>query len=389
MRFTILILLFTFLLRLSAQVNQAHLKGTTANVQTQIDARALISGTNSLSSSLIWDGNSTNSIEFSDLSAFTVSPSSGSFLSGNFYLTNSPTAYIAATNTLIEARSSLKLYTPAVAAGTAVGGQFLSLTDDANGEVEFATVSSFSPGSDLGTAIDSIGAGNNVAITSGKTLLDFSGTGTITGFSITGQPDGKVIAIYVRSGTLTLENESASSTAENRIVTGQARIIARAGSMVTLCLVRNGAGIRRWAILGTSTPPIFTSTSDIEPSSQSGYVDTVVRGAGQDFSFKKSQTLTGISSTQNNLAIDSDNTVVNMSSTGSAQTITGFANGAEGRVVIVRVLLSASFGVVLAHNSGSSLAANRFLSITGANVTIPPGGAVMMIYGTGGWYILN
>lgn len=372
-----------------AQVKQWHLTNTTGNVQEQINARAVISGTNSLSSSLIWDGNATNSVEFSDLSTFTVSPSTGSFLSGNLYLTNSPTARITATNTLIESVGSLKLYTPAVAAGTATGGQFLSLTDDANGQVEFATVSSFSPGSDLGTAIDSISSGNNVTIPSGKTLLDFSGTGTITGFSITGQSDGKVIAIYVRSGTLTLENESASSSSENRIVTGQARIVARAGSLVTLCLVRNGAGVRRWAILGTSTPPIFTSTSDIEPSSQSGYVDTVVRGVSLDFSLKKSQTLTGLSSTQNNLAIDADNTVINLASTGSAQTITGFANGAEGRIVVVRVLLSASFGVVLAHNSGSSLAANRFLSITGSNVTIPPGGAVMMIYGTGGWYILN
>lgn len=44
MRFTIFILLFAFLLRLSAQVNQAHLKGTTANVQTQIDNRLRIDG---------------------------------------------------------------------------------------------------------------------------------------------------------------------------------------------------------------------------------------------------------------------------------------------------------------------------------------------------------
>lgn len=93
-----------------------------------------------------------NAVEFSDLSTFTVSPSSGSFLSGSLYLTNSPTAHIAAMNAWIEGRSSMRLYTPAVAAGTATGGQFLSLTDDANGEVEF---------------VDAPGAGSYLALAGG------------------------------------------------------------------------------------------------------------------------------------------------------------------------------------------------------------------------------
>lgn len=376
-----------------AQVKQWHLTNTTGNVQEQINARALISGTNSLSSSLIWDGKATNAVEFSDLSTFTVSPSSGSFLSGSLYLTNSPTARITATNTLIESTGSLKLYTPAVAAGTATGGQFLSLTDDANGEVEFATVSTFSPGANMATAIASISAGNNVAIPSGATLLDFSATGTITGFSITGQSDGRIISIYVRSGALTLSNESASSSAENRIVTGQSDIVARAGSLVTLCLVRNGAGVRRWAVFGTSTPPIFTSSSDIERSASSGYLDTVVRGASFDFSLKKLQTSTGWSAdATTGIAVDTDTSVLMLSSSGATRSFHGFISGnAEGRILIVRCNTGQPFGFTLVHNSGTVASIdNKIFSSTGANVTINPGGAVMLIHAaSAGWYILN
>jgi hypothetical protein len=106
----------------------------------------IVSGTNvslnqiiTLTNNLTVEADS-SAVEFSGLSTFTVSPSSGSYLSGDLYITNSPTAYIAAMNAWIEGRSSMRLYTPAVAAGTATGGQFLSLTDDANGEVEFVDI---------------------------------------------------------------------------------------------------------------------------------------------------------------------------------------------------------------------------------------------------------
>ena len=131
-----------FLLSVScfAQVKQWHLTNTTGNVQEQINARAVISGTNSLSSSLIWDGNATNAVEFSDLSTFTISPSSGSFLSGNLYLTNSPNARITATNAWIEARSSFRLYTPGIYGGSVETGYVLRLSDDSDGSAEYAPI---------------------------------------------------------------------------------------------------------------------------------------------------------------------------------------------------------------------------------------------------------
>ena len=252
---------------------------------------------------------------------------------------------------------------------------------------------SFAPDSNLATAIVSISPGNNLAIPSGATLLDFSATGSITGFSSTGQPDGKVIAIYVRSGILTLSNESASSTASNRIVTGQGDVVAHAGSMVTLCLVRNGAGVLRWAILGTSTPPIFTSLSDIERRAGFGVEHTIVNGASRDFSFKNLETSTGwTSDATTGITVATDTAVLMLSSSGATRNFHGFISGnTEGRVLIVRCNIGQPFGFTLVHNSGTVASINnKIFSSTGANVTVNPGGAVFLIHGaSAGWYIVG
>ena len=261
------------------------------------------------------------------------------------------------------------------------------------GTLAASSSGSFAPDSNLATAIASISPGNNLAIPAGATLLDFSATGAITGFSSTGQPDGKVIAIYVRGGILTLSNESASSTASNRIVTGQSDIVAHAGSMITLCLVRNGAGVLRWAVLGTSTPPIFTSFSDIERSASSFYQDTVVRGASFDFSFKKLQTSTGwAADATTGITVDTDTAVLMLSSSGATRSFHGFISGnAEGRVLIVRCNIGQPFGFTLVHNSGTVASINnKIFSSTGANVTVNPGGAVFLIHAeSAGWYIVG
>lgn len=70
-------------------------------------------------------------------------------ISGSFAVTSAPTARITGTNVWLEGRSSVRIFTPSLYAGTAVSGQVLTLTDDANGTVEFQTVSggggSFNP----------------------------------------------------------------------------------------------------------------------------------------------------------------------------------------------------------------------------------------------------
>ena len=120
-----------------AQVNQAHLKGTTANVQTQINNRLRIDlSTNLLSGDVVIDGSLTNDFDFDDIARLTLDATDAS-------LTGVSTAYLDGGITTVRGVTNLQVITPAVFAGTATSGQVLKLTDAVEGTVEFqdATIS--------------------------------------------------------------------------------------------------------------------------------------------------------------------------------------------------------------------------------------------------------
>lgn len=100
----ILIALLALSVTALAQVNQAHLRGTTSNVQTQLNAKL---------------------------------PLSGGTITGSLYVTNAPYAWLVATNLWMEASSSFKLYTPGIYAGTVSSGYVLRLSDDSDGSAEY------------------------------------------------------------------------------------------------------------------------------------------------------------------------------------------------------------------------------------------------------------
>ncbi|MBI5357867.1 hypothetical protein HZB74_03410, partial [Candidatus Saccharibacteria bacterium] len=63
---------------------------------------------------------------------------------------------------------------------------------------------------------------------------------------------------------------------------------------------------------------------------------------------------------------------------GSTQTITGIANGRDGEMLTI--VNAAAQSAVIANNSGSSSASNVIITGTGANVTLPSGGSITLIY---------
>ncbi|MCA9324613.1 right-handed parallel beta-helix repeat-containing protein [Candidatus Saccharibacteria bacterium] len=64
--------------------------------------------------------------------------------------------------------------------------------------------------------------------------------------------------------------------------------------------------------------------------------------------------------------------------TGTTQTITGITGGSDGRII---TLINAGTGsATIADNSGSSSAANRITTGTGASITVPVGSGITMIY---------
>ncbi len=70
-----------------------------------------------------------------------------------------------------------------------------------------------------------------------------------------------------------------------------------------------------------------------------------------------------------------------LDTSGAAQTITGITAGRDGQYLTL-VNADAALAVTLSNNSGSSLAANRITTGTGADISIPVGGSISLIYDT-------
>ena len=150
---TRLLLILLFPLALLGQTRSVINTGSAANDGTGDSLRtfALKSNTNFAA---LWDHVFTNgsggaSYSFST-NAFTTSGTNVSLsatiyspltISGSFAVTSSPSVRVSGTNVWLEGRSSVRIHTPAMYSGTATDGQVLTLTDDANGTVEFATPS--------------------------------------------------------------------------------------------------------------------------------------------------------------------------------------------------------------------------------------------------------
>ncbi len=73
----------------------------------------------------------------------------------------------------------------------------------------------------------------------------------------------------------------------------------------------------------------------------------------------------------------------------STQTITGIANGRDGE--ILTLVNSASQSATISNNSGSSSAGNQIITGTGANITLPAGGSITMVYDSvaGYWRVIG
>ena len=60
--------------------------------------------------------------------------------------------------------------------------------------------------------------------------------------------------------------------------------------------------------------------------------------------------------------------------------LTGMTGGEPGRIVILKNVAGSANSLPLIYNSSASTAGNRFLNRSGANVTVPIGGARVVMY---------
>lgn len=92
-----------------------------------------------------------------------------------------------------------------------------------------------------------------------------------------------------------------------------------------------------------------------------------------------SATLPVITNTTNNLVIGRGH-YFELTSNSSAAGLTGIAGGDPGRIIILKNVSGSLNSLPLIHNSSASTLGNRFLNRAGTNVTVPIGGARVLLY---------
>lgn len=194
----------------------------------------------------------------------------------------------------------------------------------------------------------------------------------------------------------------------------------------------DGIEFRSWLNVGASAPAGFASQGDFVAGSSSNYAAydnstdllTLTGGAtinesGQDIDTRiegdnKTNCLL-IDASDDEVAIDGrfslvalspaqitadqndynpESTATNRSSfwrlsTDASRTVTGIANGLDGRILVIAN--AGSFDLVIANQSASSTAGNRIITGTGADVTVAADGTATLIYDntTARWRILT
>lgn len=92
-----------------------------------------------------------------------------------------------------------------------------------------------------------------------------------------------------------------------------------------------------------------------------------------------STTIPTITDTVNNLVIGRGH-YFELTVNGANAGLTGITGGEPGRLIILKNVAGSANSLPLIYNSSASTAGNRFLNRSGANLTLPIGGARVLMY---------
>jgi hypothetical protein len=213
----------------------------------------------------------------------------------------------------------------------------------------------------------STGTVNDFALTSSVSVLRWNGASPLTLTGITGGANGRLLIIVNESAAnaLGLNNESASSTAANRIVAfnSASQVVTPGGTVI----LRYDGTASRWRLLSVSTSTVSSSMTFTGTVSMSGNVRLQSVNAP-----------TSISGTNNDWAP----TVAYRQriSASAAAIITGLTTGSTTIGQVQHWQNISSFNITLTHEGAGSTAANRFACPSSVDLVIPPGASTWLIY---------
>jgi hypothetical protein len=211
-------------------------------------------------------------------------------------------------------------------------------------------------------------AGLNITITETKSLWVQSGLSRFDG------------ALNAGNSSEFSINSTGNITRINNVSTNWPAVQGTASTVLT----NDGTGNLSWAASGASASGwtddgavVRLTTAGDRVGIGTATPDTKIDIDG-DISFRVVTPAVLTAGNNNDYAGADGRSFARLSANASGSTITGFANGKNGRMIII-VNLSNS-NLVIAHNNSSSLIANRIINSSGMNLTMTRNDAMTLIY---------
>ena len=250
------------------------------------------------------------------------------------------------------------------------------------------TIAKLSPGSAnlKGTqSFSTTGTVNDFALNANVSVLQWTGgtAGTLNG--ITAGVAAQVLVIENPPGTaaLTVNHESVSSVAANRIIGFAALNMILSGAGSTLTLRYDGA-LSRWRVIGIYSARWPTSLTLDGGLTAGGSLSVTGTGAfnstlslGGNISESGFSSPASISSVNDNYAIPSLHRQLRLSLSAAAS-LSGFVAQVNGRKITVHNI--SAFDLTFTHDDTNSSIANRFFLPGNSPLRVPPNASVSLIY---------
>jgi hypothetical protein len=223
----------------------------------------------------------------------------------------------------------------------------------------------------------SVGAQNDYVLTSTISVFRWNGASSVTFSGFTGGSFGRILFLVNENlgASIILNNESASSTAANRIITNSAVNVTVTGGGGAVLRYDNTAS--RWRVVAVST-----TTHNASETFAAGLA------ALASVTFSSIGSPTAFTGAQVNNWLPTAAFYYRMSA--SADTVvTGLSQGAVGgRVAVLRN--NSSFKITLAYFNSGSTSAAQFVTPNQADLVMPPSSSAILLYDATGanWTVI-
>jgi parallel beta-helix repeat protein len=242
-----------------------------------------------------------------------------------------------------------------------LGSQYVNITG--NNIATTATYGIYNNGSDYNNY-----AGNNIA--------DSGGSTTNNGIYLSGSPANVSITDnFIKDNQATTNNYAINLSSGSGIyVSGN--VMTGTGSPS----VNDAATSTTFGGQKSASNAAFTiqDASGISLNSATSIAASLTVTSAGNVAFQKGSDYSTVGSTNN---VNFGTGALFRLTGASAQTITGIAGGADGRMITL--VNAAAQNATIANNSASSTAANRIITGTGSNMTLGPGASISLVYDSG------